>query len=110
MALMSATFPVRNSQPGPTSKASANAFILVGVSFSGSTDMEIKKRSRPTAPSNLSSSCAIFAVVSGQRSWQLVDEADHHDLAFDHVVIEIQHSPVLVDHGQVGEVVRSPPV
>src|SRR5262249_4548639 len=39
-----------------------------------------------------------------------VDEADDHDLAFDHVVIKMQGSPVLVDHRQVGDVVRSPPV
>src|SRR5215831_8260035 len=39
-----------------------------------------------------------------------VDEADDYDLAFDHVVIKIQCSPVLVDHRQVGEVIRSPPV
>src|SRR5262249_42022212 len=39
-----------------------------------------------------------------------VDEADDDDLAFDHVVITIQWSAVLVDYGPVGEVVRSPSV
>src|SRR5215467_15518474 len=39
-----------------------------------------------------------------------IDEADDDDLPFNHVVIKIQSSPVLVDHRQVGEVVRAPPV
>src|SRR5215831_1433730 len=57
--------------------------------------------------------CELRHSGRGERTEVLatrIDEAHNYDLAFDHVVIKIQRSPILVDHRHVGEVVRSPPV